>query len=178
VIRSAALKRQDILLLARLTIEDASFQGQMQMAAELQLPQSEICLGMRRLIIAGLLESRKTRKLHLPRVAEFIVHGLRYCFPAEAEEKALGLSIDSSFLPKSSQKKKDRLVWLCPGATDAGTRLVPLLPTVPTICSTASPLRKVLGAFEHMRAAQGPISEDARSEFEITLESLRRSGKD
>lgn len=133
-----SIKPQDIVILAKLLAkQDNEDWSQNSLAFELCLSPSQINSAFKRLIIAGLITTYRPPNKPRPIVqacGEFIIHALKYIFPAKLGEIARG--IPTSYSGPSLKKKiipgNDPVpVWPYGEGEERGVGLKPLYPSVP-----------------------------------------------
>lgn len=83
------LSGEDIVLLLKLVDADPAWTVR-QLADETTIPRSVLHRSIKRLDSAGLY-SERLRSVNIPQTQEFVVHGLRYVFPARLEGPSLGV---------------------------------------------------------------------------------------
>jgi hypothetical protein len=83
------LSGEDIVLLLKLVDADPSWTVR-RLADETTIPRSVVHRAVKRLGAAGLY-SERTRGVNIPQAEEFLIHGLRYVFPARMEGPSLGV---------------------------------------------------------------------------------------
>jgi len=85
---------------------------------------------------------------------EFLLHGVRYSFPAERGRVSRGVPTAHSapvFEGKVVAAEDDLLVWPHPAGTERGETIVPLYKTVPEIALADPALYDVLALVDAMR---------------------------
>lgn len=152
--RSVNLKRQDVVLAIHL-LSDSKFRKQKDYAVELGLSQAEISASLKRLVYAGLVD----KVLLLPyreNLEEFLVHGLKYVFPAEYEVVGKGVPTGSSFSPLNDKMKSSSLpmVWKCADGNVRGQGVKPLIPSVPSIVKDNIKLHERLALVDSIRTGK------------------------
>lgn len=152
--RSVNLKPQDVVLAVHL-LSDSKFRKQTEYASELGLSQAEISASLKRLVYAGLLD----RVLLLPyrdNLEEFLVHGLKYVFPAEYEVVGKGIPTASSFSPLNDKMRSSGLpmVWKCADGNVQGQGVKPLIPSVPSIVKGNIKLHERLALVDSIRTGK------------------------
>src|SRR5687767_9890558 len=117
-----SLKPQDILVLLKMLVAEGRPVRLVDLAAELGIAQSEISLALERARNAGLLDSSK-RKPMKASLAEFLIHGLKYVFPAVLGPIDRGFPTAHSAPPLSSRivsNPNDQVVWCSPDGNVRG----------------------------------------------------------
>ncbi len=122
------LKPQDLLILIKMLIWEAKPYRLLDLSAELGLSQSEISFALERAKNAHLLDSSK-RKPIKSALAEFLIHGLKYVFPAVPGPIDRGIPTAHSAPPLAKQiifDKNDQIVWPSPDGKVRGQTVSPL----------------------------------------------------
>jgi DNA-binding transcriptional MocR family regulator len=83
------LKGEDIVLLLKLSDSPPDWTVR-TLAEETSIPRSVVHRALKRLAAAGLLDERR-RRVNASQAEEFLVHGLRYVFPAVLEGESRGV---------------------------------------------------------------------------------------
>lgn len=83
------LKGEDIVLLLKLSDSPPDWTVR-TLSSETSIPRSVVQRALKRLATAGLLDERRKR-VNLSQTEEFLVHGLRYVFPAVLEGESRGV---------------------------------------------------------------------------------------
>lgn len=139
------MKGQDIVVLLKLVSlhrtksadELGDCTSARALAAELGISKSEVNVSIRRSIEARLAHLDWDSKVPVPNQAglcEFIIHGLRYVFPASLG--ALGRGVPTAFAGPSLSEKilsNGELppIWLSPTGSTKGQAVTPLYKSVP-----------------------------------------------
>jgi hypothetical protein len=128
------MKSQDIVVLMGLVLPERRRLTYAGLGETLAISASEVHAAMRRNVAAGLLESEGRRPLPVP-LMEFLVHGLRYVFPAVQGAPTRGLPTCHAAPVLAASFPGDGAmppVWpyAGPGAV-RGMEFVPLHPNVP-----------------------------------------------
>jgi hypothetical protein len=163
------LKPQDVLVvlaLAAVPPEDRTFA---KLAAALSMSSSEVHAAVKRATTSGLLDAeRSVRKAAL---LEFLLHGLRYVFPAEWKGVSRGVPTSYATAPLSSRMHASDLppVWPYPEGTVRGEGLVPLYRSVPSAALASPPLHELLALVDAVRSGRARERRMAADELEARL---------
>ncbi len=129
------LKPQDIVVLLKLGIHRASRPTLAQLANELGMSSSEVHAAMGRARAAGLLHgSEMQNRPNVSALEEFLVHGLKYAFPAERGGMSRGVPTSYAAEPLShliSPGSEPIPVWPYAEGKSRGIALMPLYKSVP-----------------------------------------------
>ncbi len=147
------IKSQDVLLLLKLLVKSEN-DNQQSIARSLEISQTEISMGLKRLKYAELLSSNG--QVNTEASLEFLVHGLKYIFPAQIGAIAAG--IPTSFAKpgfKYVKYKDDELyVWAHPEGSIRGIVLKPIHPSFPIACLKDDKLYTLASLVEMVRAGR------------------------
>ncbi len=127
------MKPQDIVILLKILLWQDRKWRQLDMAMELGMSQTEINFALSRLVKSGLLDSTKHKPMKRALV-EFLIHGLKYVYPAELGPLGRGMATahsHDSLLKKLMTDDDHKIVWADPEGKERGQQLEPLYPSVP-----------------------------------------------
>ena len=169
------LRPQDILILLKLLLFGRDWTYD-QIARELGLSSSAVHRSIERVAMAGLYrpESREVSRASL---AEFLVHGVRYAFPADWGGEARGVPTAWAAEPlakKLSFSGKNPPVWPDPQGSVFGIALIPLDPRVPEVARRDEPLGELLALVDAIRIGGARERGLAAKELEKRLKKRRR----
>ena len=163
------LKQQDVLLTLKLagSSEDRTFP---QLAAALGMSASEAHAAVKRAGACGLLDS-STRVVRKAALLEFLVHGLRYVFPAEWRGVTRGFPTSYAAPPLSGHFAMGELppVWPHAEGTTRGEGLVPLYRSAPEAARRDPELYEWLALVDAVRAGRARERSLATRELERRL---------
>lgn len=129
-----ALKPQDVVVLFSLLLVRKSDWVVAEIASAACLSSSETHAAIKRLSLSGLFSSAARRPV-LPAVQEFLIHALKYAFPAEiGGRRGRGMPTAHSAPPlaaKIAGEEEDVAVWPCPYGNARGVWVSPLYKSVP-----------------------------------------------
>lgn len=152
--RSQNLKEQDILFALHL-LSDEEFRTQVEYAEELGICQAEISASLKRLIHAHLIDA----ELKLPyrkNLKEFLVHGLKYAFPAKMGPVSKGIPTAYSAKPLSKKLRSSGLpmVWPSDEGKIEGQSVEPLYPSIPQAVQGRPELHELLALIDSIRTGK------------------------
>ena len=166
------LKAQDVVVALKIALLNDAPWTQSQLAYELGMSASEVNGAIRRGITCDLLRrdksSRKVTALQ-QNLLEFVLHGLRYVFPAERGAPARGLPTGvamekfRSLLVRSADPPP---VWPDSKGGTRGYALKPLYPSVPFAAGRDAALYELLAMIDALR--DGVSSERETAAVEIS----------
>ncbi len=142
--RHPTLSPQDVIVLLRVRQCSYSRWTYSEIARDVGLSSSQVHAAVRRSAAAGLF-SKSRMEVRPKAMVEFLLHGVRYAFPAQLLPAAVGHATASSHpallarLRRASEDSAGRWVW--PDATGAtfGTGLLPLHPCAARIAASSEP---------------------------------------
>lgn len=130
------LKPQDILVvIAILALKDENCR-QADLAHELKISSSEVNASLKRLVQAKLISPGYQHTgpvVHINALSEFLVHGLKYVFPAQVGQETRGIPTSYAapvLKGKIAFKDEDIPVWPSPEGKVRGYSLTPLYKSV------------------------------------------------
>ncbi|MGM9859574.1 MAG: hypothetical protein ACI31C_02340 [Muribaculaceae bacterium] len=140
------------------------------MAKELGISASEVSESLERSRIARLIDSRKQR-VNILALQEFIVHGLKYIFPAYPQSKVRGIATAISAPPMNQliQSGKEVYVWRDSKGDLRGESITPLYKTVPMAVKVDTTLYKLLALTDVFRMGRAREIEIAKNELSAIL---------
>lgn len=149
------LKPQDIVIIGKLLSKGQEHRPQGQIAAELKMSSSEVNAGMKRAAKSGLLrQDGVSYEPVRPAIAEFLVHGLRYAFPAERGQPTRGLPTSYAAPPLNKHMAMGGdlpPVWPDPEGKTRGYELKPLYRSVPAAAKADPLLYQFLAVADALR---------------------------
>ena len=121
------LKPQDVLVALRLATAPEGDRTFPRLAAALDMSSSEVHAAVKRAVSSGLVDGA-TRTVRKSALLEFLVHGLRYVFPAEWRGVSRGFPTSYAAPPLRDRFPVTDLppVWPHPEGTSRGEALVPI----------------------------------------------------
>lgn len=140
IYRELTMKPQDIVIAFKLISKSAKSEiwTQNQIALELCMSPSEINAGLKRLQKSGLLIPPRSLllnpKINHTRLCEFILHGIRYVFPAKLGELTRGIATGyaaPAFNNKIAIGNDPVPVWPFAEGNARGLAITPLYKSVP-----------------------------------------------
>ncbi len=152
------LKPQDIVILLKLVAKSANAEpwNFATLAGELCMSSSEVHAGFKRAVKSQLVNP-KTREPNRIALSEFIVHGLRYVFPAERGEITRGLPTAHAAAPLKGNLVEDNdlpPVWPSATGTTRGQAFTPLYESVPRAVASDPVLYELLALVDAIRGGR------------------------
>jgi hypothetical protein len=151
------LRPQDVVVLLRLSLHDAKPLTYASLANELKLTASEVHAAVQRAQAAQLVHKNSQGKpqILLEPLRLFVVHGLRYCFPATRGELTRGVPTSHAAAPMKNlivPSTEPPPVWPHKLGKARGAALYPLYPTAPEAALSNLALYELLVLVDAIRA--------------------------
>lgn len=147
------LKPQDILVLLKLLAAGEKRWRMVDLGLELGLSQSEISMALERARRVGLIDASK-KKVIRSAMEEFLLHGLKYVFPAEIGMLCRGIPTSHSAPPlakKIVSDENDQYVWPHPEGSLRGQAVSPLCEWAPEAARKDPCLHELLALVDALR---------------------------
>ncbi|MBX3271675.1 MAG: hypothetical protein KF729_15520 [Sandaracinaceae bacterium] len=167
------LKPQDVLVSLKLAAHEHRTWTYEALATDLGLSPSATHAAVRRAAACGLLSSATHEPIR-PALLEFLVHGLRYVFPAVIGRRVRGMPTGASAEPLArylASTETSPLVWPYARGEARGESLAPLYETVPEAAARDPELYALLTVADGIRAGGARVRQVAAALIE---ELLRR----
>lgn len=176
------LKPQDIVLAFKLLCKGKDNWSQGSLGLELVMSASEINAGIKRLAYTGLIEKQEDGRrwqVIRPALKEFILHGIRYVFPAEKGAPTAGLPTAFAAEPLRSHVAHNEFppVWPVKGAKHKGYTFHPLYPTVSQAIKNDPQLYEWLVIVDALRDGECEFRDIAELAFTDKLAGRNRDAK-
>lgn len=164
------MRPQDVVILLKKVSAASRSITNSQMAKELGISASEVSESLERSRIARLIDSRKQR-VNILALQEFMVHGLKYIFPAYPQSKVRGIATAISAPPMNQliQSGKEVYVWQDSKGDLRGESITPLYKTVPMAVKEDTTLYKLLALTDVFRMGRAREIEIAKKELSAIL---------
>lgn len=164
---------QDVVVLAKLVAYGGKRPSIADVSAALSLSASQVHQSLKRLQRSRLIEEPGGRPL-LRAVEEFLIHAVKYAFPAQRGEVTRGMPTAYAALPLRAQIVAGSdlpPVWPSPAGETRGSTLEPLHRTVPAAAAKDPELYALLALVDALR--DGRVRERQIAERELSGQ-LRR----
>ena len=165
------IKPQDIAVLLKLASLGEKKWQHMDLVAALGLSQTEISFSLNRCRTAGFLDSTK-KKVMKTALLEFLVHGLKYVFPALPGPISRGLPTAHSAAPLAGKivaPAEDMYVWPYENGRARGQSIEPLYEKAPQAAEKDKALYELLALVDAVRAGRAREQAMAIKELEARL---------
>ena len=171
----SSLRPQDVLILVKLLSYGGRRPPMAQMGLQLSISSSEVHAALKRLVLSRLVSSDAdgNRPL-LTAVEEFLVHGVKYAFPARRGEITRGVLTSYAAPPLNKEIEPGSElppVWPFPEGQHRGVSLEPLYKTAPAAALRDPIFYEMLALIDALR--DGRARERKLAEKEL-IERVRR----
>jgi hypothetical protein len=167
------LKPQDVVVAIKLMSYRKARPPMAQIAVDLKMAASEIHAALKRGEAAHLISPQKVgNRPNIPALEEFLIHGLKYAFPAERGEPTRGIPTAYAAPPLDKLiTASDDLppVWPYPEGTTRGVAFEPLYPTVPVAALNDPFLYECLALVDTLRDGRTRERKIAEQELKARL---------
>jgi DNA-binding Lrp family transcriptional regulator len=162
---SMIAKSLDVVVLLKLLLEKGR-KPYAQLSEELGISASEIHAAVARGVRAGLISPESRVPLRKP-LAEYLLHGVRYAFPASPGSVARGIPTAYAAPPLSEQMSPEDLppVWSDPEGSVRGVAVEPLHPAVPHAAKADAALYALLALVDTLRVGKARERKLAEAEL-------------
>lgn len=164
----SALKPQDILILLKIFVwRNRPNWRNLDIANELGLSQFEVSVGLERCRQSKLIDATK-KQLMRSALLEFLIHGIKYVYPAQLGSVCRGMPTAHSAPPLVTQMivdDEERYVWPDEEGTSRGQALTPIYDTVPLAAKKDSEMYQLLALIDAIRIGRARDQSLAIEEF-------------
>lgn len=170
--KQPVLKPQDVVVALKVAVNQSRVFSYSALAEELGMSASEAHGAVKRARISGLLTADESRPEAAPdSLIEFILHGVRYTFPAKIGVVTRGIptAAGAPVLAHYFADNKETLVWPHPSGTSRGPSLQPLFKSVPAASLLDAKLYGALALVDGLRAGSAREREISRIELQRVL---------
>lgn len=167
------MKPQDIVILLKILLWQDRKWRQLDLALELGVSQGEINFALNRLVKSGLLDAKKLHPMKRA-LAEFLIHGLKYVYPAELGPLGRGMAtahFHDSLAKKLVTGDDHKIVWSDPEGKERGQLLEPLYPSVPFAAKKDLELYEWLALIDAIRIGSARVQKIAADKITKKIEA-------
>ena len=164
-----SLKPQDVLVTLKLVAQDGADWSYPKLAVDLSMSASEVHSSVRRATKAGLLQGDERHAPIKRALVEFLVHGLKYVFPAERGRMTRGTPTSHAALPLRrhvAATDEPPPVWPDAEGDARGEELTPLYRSAPKAARADARLYELLALVDAIRGGRA-------RERELAIKELR-----
>ena len=169
--RVGSLKPQDVALLLKVLSKGKSDWRQVDIALELGISQGEVAKSLARLRNSGFLSAKRVNR---SAVIEFLIHGLKYAFPADIGALAVGVPTAMSspfFKNKIVQGNEDNYVWPSSTGNMRGQVIVPFYSQLAEAALKDKKFYELLSLVEVLRIGRAREKKIAEEEIKKRIKS-------
>lgn len=152
-IRGQNMKPQDVLIILKILFWKQDRWTFEDIASSIFMSRSEVFQGVKRLELVRLLDPQ-TRRPRKTLLLEFLLHGLKFVFPASIGQMTKGILTAHSGPALKQQISADPencFVWPVKGKKEKGLALTPLYPSVPKAALNDRELYEILTLLDAIR---------------------------
>lgn len=153
------LKGEDVVLLLKLIGSDPDWTVRV-LADETEIPRSVVHRALQRLAVARLLDARR-RRVNVSQAEEFLIHAVKYVFPAtlEGESRGIPTAWAAEALAGKLASAPNELppVWPDPRGHQRGLALKPLHAAVPGAARRDPTLAERLALVDALRLGDARV---------------------
>ena len=171
-----SLLPQDVVVLAKLVSSGGTRAAITQLASDLFLSPSQVHASLKRLEGARLADAQSGRPV-LRAVEEFLIHAVKYVFPAQRRETTRGLPTAYAAPPLNGQiagSADPPPVWPDPDGEVRGVGFEPLCKSVPKAARKDAVLYELLALVDALRDGRARERRIAERELSSRLRELLR----
>ena len=141
-----------------------------ELAASLQISASEVSEALERCRVSHLIDESK-REIRKLAMLEFLVHGIKYVFPAESGRMVRGVptAFSASPMKEALNDSREQFVWPCKTGDARGQSVTPLYPTVPFAVEQDEYLYQLLVLVDSLRLGRARETAIAKQKLEEML---------
>ena len=162
------LKPLDILVLLKLVTYGNSVWSYQDLASDLGVSVSQVHSAVKRCLASRLVEESKPPRLFRTQLKEFLIHGVKYCFPAEFGAITRGILTGYAAPPLNQyivQSSDPPPVWPFATGKTRGMELSPIHKAAPGASLKDEGLYQLLTLLDALRAGRAREREIAAREL-------------
>lgn len=129
--KQTVMRPQDVVILLKKISGNGRGMNGKQLAASLNISAAEVSMAMERNRAAQLVDSTKEH-INILSLRDFIIYGLKYCFPTQPGRIVRGIPTASSASPikEAIASNGESFVWKDPSGSVRGQAITPLFPSI------------------------------------------------
>ena len=171
-----SLRPQDVVVLLRLCMGDNASRSYASLADEVVMTASEVHASIKRAVLSHLARKNSDGKpqVLIEPLKQFLLHGLRYCFPVVRGEMTRGVPTAYAAPPLADKivlGNDPPPVWPDKEGTVRGMTFQPLYPTVPQAASRNPEFYELLALTDAVRGGNARERALAMKEIERRIGS-------
>jgi len=168
------VKPQDVLIVLKIACWRNRNWRAAELARELRISPAEISMALERARRVGFLDAHKRLVMKAP-FLEFLIHAVKYVFPAEPGPLGRGIPTAHSALPLAGRiisEDNDQYVWPHDEGQVRGQTIAPLYETAPDAAREDPKLYEFLALIDALRVGRARERNIAAHEVENRLSEL------
>jgi hypothetical protein len=173
------LKPQDVVVTLKLCAYQSDRPPLANVAVDLGMSSSEVHAALRRARASKLIRvADRAERPNFSSILEFLVHGLKYVFPAERGEITRGIPTSYGARPLKgliSPGGEPIPVWPHPEGSQRGAALEPLYRSVPLAALRDARLYELLALADALREGRARERKIAEQQLRLRLRSARKN---
>ena len=164
--KNNGMRPQDVVILLKKLTTSGKNMLSKQLSESLHISPSEISESLERSRIANLVDASK-KHVNILALQEFLIHGIKYVFPAIPSGIVRGKATAISAPPVNQliNSSQDVYVWQCANGDRRGQSIVPLYSTVPDAVENDAELYELLALVDVLRVGRVREREIAQREL-------------
>lgn len=170
----SGIRPQDILILLKIVCcKDRDWRA-VDLARELKISPAEVSMALERARSVGFLDAEKRRVMKAP-LLEFLLHAVKYVFPAEPGPLCRGIPTSHSAPPLANRivaAEDDQYVWPHDEGNVRGQAIAPLYDSAPEAARQDPKLYEFLALIDALRVGRARERNLAAEEIEDRLREL------
>ena len=153
--KQKGMRPQDLVILLKIACSADERWRQVDIAHDLFMSQSEVSEALNRSVLTGLLSDSK-RTVHRRSLRDFLIHGLKFVFPARPGPMVRGIPTAHSAEPLCHliHAERDIYVWPYDRGNMRGQAIEPLYRTVPEAAANDECLHRMLSLADALRVGR------------------------
>lgn len=170
----SGVRPQDVLVLLKIACRRGREWRSLDLAKELSLSPAEVCHALERARRVGFLDADKRIVMKVP-LLEFLIHGVKYVFPAEPGPLRRGIPTAHSAPPLAGRivsEPSDQYVWPHDEGQVRGQAIDPLYATAPEAARHDQAFYELLALIDALRVGRARERNIAREEIEKRLSEM------
>jgi hypothetical protein len=167
------LKSLDVLLLLKLIAYGHDEWTYQRLSQDLEISRSQLHLAVRRCIASRLMEEGEQPQPYRPHLKEFLIHGVKYCFPAHQGKLTRGIPTSYAAPPLNAtivESEDPPPVWPYAKGEVRGIALSPIHRAAPPAALKDCKLYEMLALLDAVRAGRAREREIAARELILRMD--------
>lgn len=158
-----------VILLKKISPNGAGMNGK-ELAEALCISPAEVSVALERGRVAQLVDDKKSR-VNVLALRDFLVYGIRYCFPVKPGRIIRGVPTASSsnILSQTVSGNGERFVWKHPTGSERGQSIIPLYPKASEAAMKDPDLHSLLAIVDSLRIGKSRERQAAIHELDNYL---------